>query len=410
MATQVSSNRGVSGQHAEETLVELTVVVENRLAEIFGHPGHRLMVGVVVVTTAEDLITVAGGIKEIDGLPVGQAMAGRADINRSIGHRDQVSGTQDLLPAIQIKGGMVELALLRMLDESDVVRFHRHGKELGNAVTVVVQNLLGQMKAQYIDEQVIGGRQFIAVQQTMVETYRPHATQIARPGFRIDVGDAPLSGVLLVCIQLEEVPARGLEAQAAAAALELFSRNVFHRTTPGLQVFAQLGEGGIVDDLEAHEIHARLIIGTEYHGELVDFGPGLEVDPAPVVAVHLDQPHQIRVMADRCIDIQHPELYVAGTHNAFFHDITSLDLLLGAGQLGGRPIFKGQIGQRVDPAGQHLTTAAGLLINMFFAHRAATELTADHLHLAQAATTAATADRDAALAGQFHGLEQGLLT
>lgn len=148
------------------------------------------------------------------------------------------------------------------------------------------------------------------------------ALQAARPGFRVDLGHAPLAGLLLVGEQLEAVAGRRLEADAPAAALELAGRQVLHLAAEGGQLLAQAAEGGVVDDLEAEKIHARLVGLAQHHREPVDLGPALEIDAALRIPVHLDQPKQIDVVLQGSLHVQHAQLDMARTHYTFFHDDT----------------------------------------------------------------------------------------
>src|SRR5690554_5794260 len=70
-----------SGQHGQETFVQPTVMVEDRLAQLARIPGYRFVIRVMVVATGEHFVTVAGRVKEIDGLTMSQPMTCRANID-----------------------------------------------------------------------------------------------------------------------------------------------------------------------------------------------------------------------------------------------------------------------------------------------------------------------------------------
>ncbi|MCY1553683.1 hypothetical protein D9M68_901910 [compost metagenome] len=102
---------------------------------------------------------------------------------------------------------MVEAALLRVEDEGHVVGLHAQAEELGDA-RAAIEHLFGEGEAEHLGEQAQGLVELVAVQQAMVETHRAHALEAARPGFRVDLGEAPLAGDLLLREQLEAVPGR----------------------------------------------------------------------------------------------------------------------------------------------------------------------------------------------------------
>jgi hypothetical protein len=49
---------------------------------------------------------------------------------------------------------------------------------------------------------------------------------------------------------------------------------------------------------------------------VVELVPGLEIDPALVVAGRLDEPDDADLVIDRLVEIAHPDLHVPGTQNA----------------------------------------------------------------------------------------------
>jgi len=80
------------------------------------------------------LVQLVGGPR--DGLAVGQAMASPAD-----GHADPVGGEQRVVPGVEDERPVMQLALLRVVDERHVVSLHAQGEELGDAVSHRVEHL-----------------------------------------------------------------------------------------------------------------------------------------------------------------------------------------------------------------------------------------------------------------------------
>ncbi|MOA01365.1 hypothetical protein D3C78_1207710 [compost metagenome] len=116
------------------------------------------------------------------------------------------------------------------------------------------------------------------------------------------------------------MPGRRGELHAAPAVLEFAGRQLLHLTAELHQLASQAGQAGVVDHLEAHEIHARLVGLAQHQRELVGLGPGLEVDPALLVAVDLNQAQQIDVVFQGLDHVKHAQLHVARTHHTFFHN------------------------------------------------------------------------------------------
>src|SRR3990167_1698897 len=155
-----------------------------------------------------------------------------------------------------------------------------------------------------------------------------HALEVARPGFRIDLLQPPFAGVLLVGVELEKVSGRCLEAHPPTATLEFAGGDGFDQAAIIEQILGQAVQASLIEHLEAHEIHARLIGLAQHHGEFVDLGPGLQVDAPLLVAVHFDQTEQVAVMGQGTLQIEYAQLDVTGAHYAFFHDDTSCWFLL----------------------------------------------------------------------------------
>src|SRR5690554_7130848 len=99
-------------------------------------------------------------------------MTGRADIDRGIGHGDQVRGPQYVFPGFQEEGGVVELARVVTVDKSNIVLFHRHSQELGNTGTFRVDYLLSQVEAQHVHEYIVHSGQVGAIEQAVVKADR----------------------------------------------------------------------------------------------------------------------------------------------------------------------------------------------------------------------------------------------
>jgi hypothetical protein len=95
-----------SGHDAHEALVQLTLIVEDRLADLIDRPYPLRIVGIVDKAAGEHFVAVAGRIEEINRLATRDAVAGRPDVERYVVARDDVGG----------------LPRLGALDKGDVVR------------------------------------------------------------------------------------------------------------------------------------------------------------------------------------------------------------------------------------------------------------------------------------------------
>jgi hypothetical protein len=88
---------------------------------------------------------------------------------------------------------------------------------------------------------------------------------------------------------------------------------------------------------------------------------------------------------------------------------TSLDLLLYFGRGLGRAALNRQVAQRVKTASQRFAAGKSSVGHMFTTHRPTVIFAADHLNLAQAATTTPTTNGDAAFGPLLHRFEHALL-
>src|SRR5271165_4178714 len=142
-----------SGNDAQESFVELALVVEDSLADLGLVPGAGRQVGVISVAAGEHLVAIAGRVEEVDRLAAGDAVAGRADIDRNIVAGDDIGRVAHRLPVFQIEGNMVQLAGLRMFDEGDVMRLHAASQpDRQQAVWHV--DTLGQAEVEDLGEEV----------------------------------------------------------------------------------------------------------------------------------------------------------------------------------------------------------------------------------------------------------------
>ncbi|MOA09743.1 hypothetical protein D3C78_1295960 [compost metagenome] len=123
---------------------------------------------------------------------------------------------------------------------------------------------------------------------------------------------------------------RCAEADTAATALQLTGRDTLHRAAECHEILGQLAEGGFVDHLETHEVHAGLIGFAQYQREFVDLAPRLEVDAAALVAVDLDQAQKLDVVFQGLGHVQYAHLDVAGAHYTFVHLDTSVVFFVGS--------------------------------------------------------------------------------
>ena len=233
------------------------------------------MIRVDVVTTTEHLVTVTGRVEEVDSLAVGQAVTSRADIDGGISHGDQVRGAQYVFPSLQEERGVMELALLLVVNEGNVVLLHGHGQELGNTSAVAIQNLLCEMEPKHVHEDVVHRRQFRPVKQTVIKPNGLHTVQATGPCFRVNVIDAPFAGVELVGIEFEGVTGRHGKTNPAATVFQVTLGDLLDSHAKVHQVFLKLNQRRLIDHLEAHEVTARFVRFAQDHRELVHFGPGL---------------------------------------------------------------------------------------------------------------------------------------
>jgi hypothetical protein len=92
---KVNAYSGASGDDAHEPLVQFALVVKDRLADLIHRPHPLWVIGVIDEAAREHLIAVPRRIKEVDRLTTGDAMPGRADIERDVIARDDVRGLAD---------------------------------------------------------------------------------------------------------------------------------------------------------------------------------------------------------------------------------------------------------------------------------------------------------------------------
>ena len=109
----------------QEVLVQLLIVVEDGLADLFGIPGDRLPIRIPGVISAEDLVPVAGGIEEIDRLPARNAVPRGPDVDRDLMHAHDVRSTQDFFPTVEQERRVMKFIRFRVIHERDIVRLVR---------------------------------------------------------------------------------------------------------------------------------------------------------------------------------------------------------------------------------------------------------------------------------------------
>ena len=304
-------------------------MIENGFAQLLRIPSDHGVVLIAVAATGKHFVAVARGVEEINRLPLREAVAGGADVERSVGHRNQVGRHQHILPGVEVKRSMVKLAFFGMLDKSHIVRFHRHAQKLGNALAIGREHLLGQIKAQHFVKQFKRAVEIIAIKQAVIETGGLHTFQIARPSFGVVAADAVAVVLLFVGIKLKHMPRGRGEAHAPAAAGQLTRFDFGHiQAAESFQLLLQLTERGVVHHLECHKIHARAVGFAQHHRKFVHFGPAFEIHAALFILAGLNQAEQVAVVGDGLFHIQHTDLHVARTHYTFSHLATPLVLFL----------------------------------------------------------------------------------
>ena len=278
------------------------------------------MIRVVVIATGKHFTAVTGWIEEVDSLPVSQAVTGGANINSSIRHGNQIRRFQDVVPGFQIERGVVQFARFRVLNESNVVRFHADAHK-GRQTSITVHHLLRQIKAEYIAEQLHGAVDVRAVQQAVVKTRGLHAFQFARPGFRVHIAaNTPLASLFFGGENLEQVSGWRIETHTTTAAFQLIGWNVFHLATIIDQAMTQGINSVFGHTLVADEIHTGAIGFTQNHREFVDLGPAFQIHTALFIAVDLNQAQQIAVVSQCFFHIQYAQLDVSWSHYTVFHN------------------------------------------------------------------------------------------
>ena len=294
--------------------------------EIVDGPADRLPVGIGIVGAGERLEAIARRVPGIDRAATGDAVAGRADVDRDMVHAHDIAGAQDLFPALDAVGDMVQLARLRETAERDVVAFvrarqehHRHGG------AVLEIGRLAETEAEHLGEQFQRSFKIGAVKQCVVHPHRGDAAfGLIGPGRWVEK-PLGIDQMFFLGKKIEDMAARCRKADALARAKQLARRNALHRDAEFLEINLELVERRIVEDAEREMVDPGGISLTQHQTEQVALIPGLEIDPALGIATGLDQAENSTVVMNRLVHVQHADLGMGGSRNASKgHDCLSL--------------------------------------------------------------------------------------
>lgn len=210
---------------------------------------------------------------------------------------------------------MVELAVLGVAHQGEIVGLVAAGDE-GRHPQFTVHHLFREAEVQGVLEQLHGAVDVTAVEQAVVEALHRHAVGdllMPRIGVHQSHGGAH---VILLGIELEHVSGGGIETHPLAAVVEFTRRDALGGAAGILEPLLEGIQDRLAVHLEAHEIHPRGVGLPQHHREPVPLVPGLEVDAAAVVTVHLLEAETVLVVDQGLLHIQDPDAYMPRPHYA----------------------------------------------------------------------------------------------
>ena len=175
--------------------------------------------------------------------------------------------------------------------------------------------LLGHLEPEYVAEQVGHLVDVRPVEEGVVESVDAHAAGLLRPDIGVLETGVEL-GPFHLGVELDPVTARDDERDATTDARLIAGGDVLDVDAVGREIGGELFEGGLVQHLERHEVHARLIGLAEDHAVPVEFVPAFEVDATVVAGRDLVQAEPVAVVDDRIVHVENTDLDDAGSKNS----------------------------------------------------------------------------------------------
>ena len=272
---------GNSGGDGQEPLVQLALVVEDRLAELVRRPGDDGTVAEAAVAAGEGLVAVARRVEEVDRRAARDAVARRPDVDRHVVHRHDVGRLEDVVPAAHLEREVVQLHL-RGLKQRDVVVRLAQGQPGGDGVGIVLKaraDALGREHAHDLDEELLDARRVVDPQEGVVKARRADADHVPREGVRVVRADLQAPG-RHVAVELDLVAAGQGHPDAIADLGVLAGDHALDRVAEGDRL--DLDRGNVLRRLalEAALDHADAAL-FENDRVVVPLVPALEVRRRP---------------------------------------------------------------------------------------------------------------------------------
>src|SRR5450631_31118 len=311
-----------SGQDRGEPFVQLTGVVEDALAQLVWCPDAYRAVGVGRVAAREDLVAVAGGVEEVDGLPPCDAVTGRAHVDRHVVHGEEVCGVPDLVPVGELEREVVEFAL-RSGDDCELVDLVAACHPGADVVAVGLQRGLHALRG--VEPEGFGQEAFHALDvlgrdEGVVERRDSDPDEVAGEGLGVVRPDLGADHCLAV-VDLEQVVGRGVDTDAVGDVGVVALGHALDDAAERLGLLLDVVDVELVLHLEA-ELDQPDAAFLEDDRVVVPLVPALVVDPA-VLLQNLIQAKRVGVMVLGLGHVSHAHMRVAHPHDA--HICYSLD-------------------------------------------------------------------------------------
>ena len=312
--------RSGSGEDRGERVVQLAGVVEHALAERLGRPHRHRAVAVGQVATGEDLVAVARRVEEVDRLAAGDAVAGGADVDRHVVHREQVRGAADLDPVTEPEGEVVQLGVGagehgELVDL--VVARHPGRDDVGVGVQAGL-HALGRVEVEDRGEEAVHQARVLGGDQRVVERGHTDTDEVAREGVRVVGADLGADAGGLV-VDLEDVVGGGREPDAVADLRVLALAHPLDGDAEGLGLLLDVVDVAGVLDLpaELHQADATLL---EDDRVVVPLVPGLVVDLV-ALGVGLVETHRVGVVLLGLGHVRDADMGVAHPHDSHCYSL-----------------------------------------------------------------------------------------
>ena len=295
-------------------------MVEHALAERLGGPHAHWAVRVGEVAAGEDLVAVARRVEEVDGLAAGDAVAGGADVDRHVVHREQVRRAADLGPVTEPEGEVVQLAV-RAGEHGElvdlVVARHPGRDDVGVAVEAGLHPL-GGVEAEHGGEEAVHQARVLGGDQRVVQRRHADTDEVAGEGVGVVGADLGAHEGGLV-VDLEDVVGRGREPDAVTDLGVLTLAHPLDGDAEGrgllLDVVDVLGELHLPAEL--HQADAALL---EDDRVVVPLVPGLVVDLV-AVRVGLVEAHRVGVVVLGLGQVRDADMGVAHPHDSHCYSL-----------------------------------------------------------------------------------------